>query len=258
MIWFWRSWREDVPDAVERLRGVVGVQRREHEVTGLGERQRELDRLRVTHLADEDDVGVLTERGAQRAVERVGVEADLALVHDADLVLVHVLDRVLDGEDVDRAPLVDVVDHRRERRRLPGAGRAGDEHEALRQVAEVLAAPRQEQRVEGRDLERDRPQRQRHDALLDEAVATEAVRVVVAEGEVDFLLRVQLRVQVLRQELADLLLELGRREHGLAVDRAEVAVDAHARLRVRRQHEVGRAGGRHRPQVVLDGSDVDG
>ena len=92
--------REDVPDAVERLRGVVGVQRREHEVAGLGERQRELDRLGVTHLADEDDVGVLTERGAQRAVERVGVEPDLALVHDADLVPVHVLDRVLDREDV--------------------------------------------------------------------------------------------------------------------------------------------------------------
>ena len=171
-------------------------------------------------------------------MERVGVEADLALVHDADLVLVDVLDRVLDGEDVDRAPLVDVVDHRRERRRLPGAGRAGDEHEALRQVAEVLAAPGQEQCVERRDLERDRPQRQRHDALLDEAVATEPVRVVVAEGEVDFLLLVQLVVQFVGQELADLHLELKRGEDGLAEDRVELAVDAHARLRVRSQHEV--------------------
>ena len=153
--------------------------------------------------------------------------------------------------------LVDVVDHRRERRRLPGAGRAGDEHEPLRQVAEVLAAPRQEQRVERRDLERDRPQRQRHHALLDEAVATEAVRVVVAEREVDFLLVPQLGVQLGRQELADLLLELSRGEDGLAEDRVELAVDAHARLRVRSQHEVGRAGGRHRPQVVLDRSDVD-
>ncbi len=41
------------------------------------------------------------------------------------------------------------------------------------------------------------------------------MRVVVAEGEVDFLLRVQLGVQLVRQELADLLLELSRREHGL-------------------------------------------
>ena len=38
----------------------------------------------------------------------------------------------------------------------------------------------------------------------------------------------------------------------------EAAVDAHARLGVRRQHEVGRAGRGHRPEEVLDGSDVDG
>ena len=92
--------REHVDDAVECGRRVVGVQRREHEVTGLGDRQRELDRLGVTHLTDEDDVGVFTQRGAQRALERVGVEADLALVDRGALVLVHVLDRVLDREDV--------------------------------------------------------------------------------------------------------------------------------------------------------------
>ena len=81
-------------------RRVVGVQRREHEVTGLGDGQRELDRLGVTHLTDEDDVGVFTQRDAQRPRERVGVEADLALVHRRALVVVHVLDRVLDREDV--------------------------------------------------------------------------------------------------------------------------------------------------------------
>ena len=58
--------REHVGDAVERLRRVVGVQRREHEVAGLGDRQRELHRLGVTHLTDEDHVGVFAQRGAQR------------------------------------------------------------------------------------------------------------------------------------------------------------------------------------------------
>ena len=37
----------------------VRVQRREGKVTGLGDRQRRLDRLQVAHLTDEDDVGVL-------------------------------------------------------------------------------------------------------------------------------------------------------------------------------------------------------
>ena len=91
---------EHVDDAVERGGGVVGVQRREHEVAGLGDGQRELHRLGVAHLADEHDVGVLAERRPQRPLERVGVDADLALVHRGALVHVHVFDRVLDGEDV--------------------------------------------------------------------------------------------------------------------------------------------------------------
>ncbi len=92
--------REHVGHAVERLRGVVRVQGGEHEVAGLGERQRELNRLGVSHLADQDDVGVFTKRRAQRALERVRVGADLTLVHRRLLVRVHVFDRILDREDV--------------------------------------------------------------------------------------------------------------------------------------------------------------
>jgi hypothetical protein len=43
------------------------VERREHEVAGLGSRQRHRDGLEVAQLADEDDVGVL----AQHATERL-------------------------------------------------------------------------------------------------------------------------------------------------------------------------------------------
>ena len=128
---------EHVDDAVEGGHGVVGVQRGEHEVSGLGDGQRELDRLGVSHLTDEDDVGVFTQRGAKCPLERVGVEPDLALVDRGPLVAVHVLDRVFDREDVALAIRVDVVDHRRLGRRLPGTGRAGDEEEALRQVREA-------------------------------------------------------------------------------------------------------------------------
>ena len=57
--------REDVDDAVDRLRRVLGVQRGEHEVAGFGRGQRGADRLHVAHLADEDHVRVLAQRGLQ-------------------------------------------------------------------------------------------------------------------------------------------------------------------------------------------------
>ena len=100
-----RTWpcccgREDVDDAVDRLRRVLRVQRREDEVAGLSGGQRGRDRLEVAHLADEDHVGVLAQRGAQREGEGRGVGAELALVDHALLVRVQELDRVLDGHDV--------------------------------------------------------------------------------------------------------------------------------------------------------------
>jgi hypothetical protein len=46
------------------------------------------------------------------------VRSDFALVDQALPILVHELDRVFDGDDVIAAVLVDVVDHRAERRGL--------------------------------------------------------------------------------------------------------------------------------------------
>ena len=67
------------------------------------------------------------------------VRADLPLVDDAALVAVQELDRILDREDVLRALAVDLVDDRRERRRLTGAGRAGDEHQTTRLLASTCS-----------------------------------------------------------------------------------------------------------------------
>ena len=57
---------EDVDDAVDRLRGVARVQRGEDEVAGLRGGERGGDGLEVAHLADQDHVGILTQRRAQR------------------------------------------------------------------------------------------------------------------------------------------------------------------------------------------------
>ena len=115
------------------------VQGAEDEVAGLGGGDRGRDRLEVAHLAEEDHVGVLAQRGPERVAEARRVGADLALVDDAALVAVQELDRILDRDDVVGARPVDLVDHRRERRRLARAGRPGDEDEAARLVRQLAA-----------------------------------------------------------------------------------------------------------------------
>ncbi len=78
----------------------LGVERAEDEVAGLGRGERRRDRLEVAHFAEEDHVGVLAKRGAERQAEARRVGADLALVDDARLVPVQKLDRILDRDDV--------------------------------------------------------------------------------------------------------------------------------------------------------------
>ena len=91
---------EGVDDPVDGLRRAGGVQRGQDQLPGLRRRDRQLHRLEVAHLPDEDDVRVLAQGRPQRRGERSGAAADLALVDEAVQVRVHVLDRVLDGDDV--------------------------------------------------------------------------------------------------------------------------------------------------------------
>ena len=129
---------EELDHATDGLGGVDRVQRREDEVARLGSLEGGLRGLGVAELADHDRVRVLAERPAQRLAEALGVEPDLALVDDRLLVGVEDLERVLDRHDV-RAPRpVDVVEHRREGRRLARACRAGDEDEPAVLIGQLL------------------------------------------------------------------------------------------------------------------------
>src|SRR3546814_1940520 len=96
-------------------------------MSSLGCSQREADRFEVAHFTDEDDVRVLTQRRAQRLVETERVAVNFALVDQTLLRLMDELDRVLDRQDMPVFVLVDVIDHRRQCRRLAGAGRPGDQ-----------------------------------------------------------------------------------------------------------------------------------
>jgi hypothetical protein len=171
----------------------------EHEVPGLGESQRETDRLEVAHLADQDDVGVLAEAAAQRVGEGLGVLADLALVHRGLLVLVDVFDRVFDGDDVHGAVGVDPVDHRGKCRRLARPRRAGHEHQALLQLGEATHHFRRAEIFEGWDVPGDHSQGHGRCALLAERVPADARTLAPREREVDVPLRECLPLRVVQE-----------------------------------------------------------
>ena len=58
-----------VDEARDRGRCAVGVERRKDQVTGERRLNRDLGCFRVANLSDHDDVGVLTQNGAQRVRE---------------------------------------------------------------------------------------------------------------------------------------------------------------------------------------------
>ncbi len=103
---------KDVDDAVDGLRGRVGVQGSEGQVAGFGDAQGGLDGFEISHLTDQDDVGVLTQNRSEGVGEGQGVGVQFALVDHRLLVGVQILDRVLDREDVQPLLAVDLVDHR--------------------------------------------------------------------------------------------------------------------------------------------------
>ena len=117
--------------------------------------------------------------------ETLGVDLHLALVDDRLLVSVEELDRVLDRHDVLVALRVDVVDHRRERRRFSRAGRPGAEDESALLVADLLEDRRQEQLADRQDAGRDDAQHEADRAPLLEDVASEASEVRHGVGDVD-------------------------------------------------------------------------
>ena len=92
--------RIEVDDAVHRVVAVVCVQRCQAQMPRLGIGERHGHRLLVADFADEDAIGGLAQRVLQRDLERLGVGADLALVHDRLAIMEDELDRVLEREDV--------------------------------------------------------------------------------------------------------------------------------------------------------------
>src|SRR4051794_40181373 len=99
--------------------------------------------------------------------------------------LVHELDRILDREDVVVSFLVDLVDHRRERRRLARSGGTRDEHETAWALGEVGEHRREIELGEAADLLGNEAIDRSYRAALVEHIAAKAREPLDAEGEVE-------------------------------------------------------------------------
>jgi hypothetical protein len=209
----------------------------ERQVARLGDAQGGLDRLEVAQLADQDHVGILAERGAQRVGEPLRVLVDFALVDQAALVLVDELDRVLDGEDV-LVPLgVDLVDHRRQRRRLARAGGTGDQDQPARTLGQIGQHLRQAELAEALDDLGDDAVDGGDGAALVEHVAAEARDAADAERKVQLQRFLEPLLLQVGEDAVDQPLGLGRAERR-QVERLEVPVDADLRRRVGRDVQI--------------------
>ena len=103
--------RVEAQNAVERLVAVVAVQGSQAQVARLRIRDGRGHGFPVTDFADQNHVRGLAQGVLEGGLQRLGVTADLALVHDRFLVAELVFHRVFDGENVPRHQGVARVDH---------------------------------------------------------------------------------------------------------------------------------------------------
>jgi len=122
---------EDVDYPVDGLRRALGMQGRQHQVTGLSSGNGRGDCLMVPHLTNQDHVGVFT-KGRPEAPRKGGhIGTYLPLVYQAGPMGMEVLNGVLQCHYVEGLLLVHKVNHGRQRRGFAAPGRAGNKDQAL-------------------------------------------------------------------------------------------------------------------------------
>ena len=176
--------REEIEDAADAAGGAGGMDRAEDEMPRLGGVDRRFEGFHVPQLTDEDDVGILADRVLHPDLEVLDVGADLPLVDQALVFGEHELDRILEGEDVLAVGLVDVIEHRSDRRALAGAGDAREQHHPLVEDAHPLEARREEEPLEVGNLVVDAPRDHPQRALLVEEIDAKPPAYVVDDAGV--------------------------------------------------------------------------
>ena len=132
---------------------------------------------------------------------------------------------------------------------MPGAGRAGDEDEATRLVAQAPDDRRQSQSVEALDFPWNGPEHRSDGAALVENVAAEARQVLQAEREIQLEVFLEAVLLCIREHAVGegLGVRSGQRRH---IERTQTPVDAHARSAVGGDMQVAASHFNHLLQAV--------
>ena len=244
--------RERRDDAVDGLRRVEGVQRREHEVAGLGGDERRLDRLEVAHFADEDDVGILTQRAAEAVDAYDGVSKPISrcvttaftsawMNSIGSSIVSRCSERVRLMRSTSAASVV----------LLPLPVTPVTRTRPRDSSASSMTEPGQPERRQRRHGRRDETHRHGHGAALAEDTGAAAADARRLPGDVDFEMGPQALLVGRRQEAAWQRLEVGRAQHLDLRPALERAVDAHERHVARAQVDIRGAllGGRAEERV---------
>ena len=207
-------------------------------MAGFGGRDRGLDGLPLPHFTDHDDVGVLPHDVLQGLREARRVGSDFSLRDGGFPFVEEVLDRVLDGDDMDRSRLDDRLHDRGERRRLAGSCGPGDQDETGRKTAEGLQNLGQAELGAPPDLIGDPPEGGGEGAPLDEEVRPKPSHSRQAVTDVHRLVLLEPLSLSRGQDLQENLLEV-RGLEDFRVDRDEPPLHPQQGRPHRLQMEVG-------------------
>lgn len=118
---------EQVSEAFEGVGGVGAVEGGEDEVSGFRGLESGDGGFGVADFADHDDVGALSERGAQAGGEGWGVGADFPLGEPALIGGEEVFDGIFEGDDVAGGSLVEMAEQGGDGGGFSGTGGSADE-----------------------------------------------------------------------------------------------------------------------------------
>src|SRR3989344_2656636 len=232
--------REDIHNAVNGLRRVGRVQRRENEMPRLCECESGGNGFEIPHFSHHDDVRILPEHSPECLRERVEVLPVLPLPDDALAFGEEKFYGIFHSHNVLSTCLIDALDHGGERGAFPCSRRTCEEDEPLLEETEISYLLRETDIFRSGNTLGNETSDQTRERPFVVAVHTETCAVFECVGDIDFTLLLKFPELLLSQDLLHHSLHLRPRELRFPLS-SEFSVDAEKHRRTDGQVHIGSA-----------------